>query len=283
MTLRALARTAARRCDAGAALIFRVDGGVAHLAAHHGRPDIPDNVVARAVKQRRVIHARPRRGVMVMAAPALRDGRVAAVVALYRPGARRFSPASVAQLRALADHAALAIDHARAETDLAMERDRQAAISEVLSLVSHVDTDPQPVFDAIVRSALHLCRGRVANVYLSDGDMVHRVAHNYLTGGSTHASEALARAIQAYPRPLDRNSMPGRVILDRVITHFPDVENDPIVKGQSVEWARAIGYRSGLMVPLIVDGRGIGAIGVARATVGAFADTEIELLKTFAR
>ena len=42
------------------------------------------------------------------------------------------------------------------------------------------------------------------------------------------------------------------------------------------------GYRSSLGVPMIRDGHVIGAIFVARKQPGLFADSQVQLLKTFA-
>jgi GAF domain len=46
--------------------------------------------------------------------------------------------------------------------------------------------------------------------------------------------------------------------------------------------SRAVGYRSVLSVPMLRDGRAVGAVAVARPEPGGFSDRQIELVKTFA-
>src|SRR2546430_9460699 len=57
-----------------------------------------------------------------------------------------------------------------------------------------------------------------------------------------------------------------------------DTENSPEVR----DIARARGYRSLLLSPLMSKGKPIGVISVTRAKPGTFADHDVQLLKTFA-
>jgi hypothetical protein len=47
--------------------------------------------------------------------------------------------------------------------ELAEAREQQAATSEILRVISSSPTDVQPVFDAIVRSAVRLCDGVIGS------------------------------------------------------------------------------------------------------------------------
>jgi hypothetical protein len=58
----------------------------------------------------------------------------------------------------------------RLTLELQEARERQAAMAEVLSLISDSPTGIQPVFDRIVRNAARLCQSVLSAVYRREGD-----------------------------------------------------------------------------------------------------------------
>jgi signal transduction histidine kinase/HAMP domain-containing protein len=152
--------------------------------------------------------------------------------------------------------------------------EQQTATSEILHVISRSQTDVQPVFDTIVRSVVRLCDGLFSTLYQFDGELIYRVAqHNY-------SAEALEESDRVFPARPTRAILSGRAILERAVVHIPDVEVDP--EFQHPALSRAIGWRSGLFVPMLREGAPVGSIAVTRSEPGPFSDNEIELLKTFA-
>ena len=164
-----------------------------------------------------------------------------------------------------------ALDARNRELNESLEQ--QSATAEILRVISRSQTDVQPVFDTIVRSAVTLCDGLFSGLYQFDGELIHPVAqHNY-------TPEALAELNRIFPARATRALGIGRAILERAVVHIPDSELDPELPHALT---RAIGFRSGLFVPMLREGAPIGGFMVARAQPGRFSDNEIALLKTFA-
>src|SRR5215813_2494676 len=180
--LTAIAKTAARLCDATDALIFLAEGTTLRLAAHHGSfrttrqlgkpfPLSRAEVFGRAVLERRVIHVRdlkaairtqypglePRQratGIRTyLAAPLLYEGAAIGAIAIRRSRVRPFTAKQIALLEAFAEHAATAIEKTRLAQVLAETLEQQTATSEILQVISGSPTDVQPVFEAILKAA----------------------------------------------------------------------------------------------------------------------------------
>jgi GAF domain-containing protein len=300
--LNAIARTAARLCDAADAQIFLVDGATLRLVAQHGSfrttrqigepfPVSRGSLHGRAVLERRVIHVRdlkaaarsrypelaPRQratGIRTMlAAPLLYDGAAIGIIAIRRSRVRPFTPKQIALLEAFAEHTATAIEKTRLAQVLAEALEQQTATSEILRVISSSPTDLQPVLDAIAASAARLCDSVDAQVFRIDGEVL-RIAASY---------GALPKVTPADPRPINRGSVNGRAVVERRTIHIHDlaVESDsewPVAKA----YQKRFGHRTIVATPLLREGVPLGAITIRRMDVRPFSDTQIALLETFA-
>jgi signal transduction histidine kinase len=150
-------------------------------------------------------------------------------------------------------------------------REQQAATAEILRVISSSPSDIRRVFDTIVESANRLCDGLFSALIRYDGELIHFVAH------ANFNPAALEVAQRAFPRPPTPDVAVGRAILERAVVHLPDVAQAPAQIFQ-----RSLGYRSVLAVPMLRDGRPIGAIAVTREEPWPLADAHIALLRTFA-
>ena len=307
--LETLVENATRLCAAESGVIWRSDGEVFREGADYGLPaELQDffarnpiragrgSVTGRAALERRVVHipdvlADPEfqlaesqkigRYRTLLGVPMLREGVLLGVFALQRYDVRPFTDKQIELVRTFADQAVIAIENVRLfkelegrNKELSEALEQQTATSEILSVISSSPTDVQPVFEAIVRSSVRLCRGLFGALYQFDGGMMSLVAHHNLS------AEGLAALHRVFPMGATRETWGGRAILDRAVVHVPDVTAEPDFRFVGV--ADAIGYRSALAVPLLREGAPIGAIRISRAEPEPFSDSQIALVKTFA-
>src|SRR5262249_45396365 len=151
--------------------------------------------------------------------------------------------------------------------------------SDILRVISQSPTDVQPVFDAIVQSAVRLCGAIYGNVYKVNGGEIHLVAHHNLM------PEQLAQWQQQYPRPVSGSGAVPRAIRTGTggLTADWEADSEWGVPSAGVQAAqRAHGVRSILIVPMFRQQEVIGAIGLTHREVAAFTNAHVELLQTFA-
>jgi GAF domain-containing protein len=142
-------------------------------------------------EHRLVARARGYRSLLTV--PLLRGETVLGLINVTRRAPGPFSADDIALLQTFADQAVIAIENVRLFTELEARNRDLTATSEILQVISRSPTDLQPIFDAIVESALRLCDGLYSGVYQVAGDMVHLVAHNH------ESSEALSRLGEPAP------------------------------------------------------------------------------------
>jgi GAF domain-containing protein/anti-sigma regulatory factor (Ser/Thr protein kinase) len=305
-----ITRNAAKLCDGADAYVVRVDEDALAVTSVHGSPlnlltgeRLPlrrDLVTGRAILEARTVHVpdilaepdaeyaaakaiRSRSGYRTsLAAPLLQRGAAIGAIGVDRPDVRPFTDDQVRLLEAFADQAVIAIENTRLFEDLEARNraltealERQAATGEVLQIISSSQTDLQAVFDAICRSSVRLCNALNGDVYQFDGELIHFKAHANFT------QEALEVTRHLFPVQPNRDSAVARAIFDGDIVHIPDVTKD--LAYRNLRWASTIGVRGTLAVPMVREGRAIGVIAINKVEPTPFSETQIELLKTFAR
>src|SRR5215831_17077053 len=218
--------------------------------------------------------ARTRLGV-----PLLHAGKVIGVIFLARYAVRPFSGRQIDLVTTFAEQAVIAIENTRlfeevqARTaDLQESLEQQTATGEILASISASMTNPQPVFDAIVRNVNRLFGTQFANVQLLRDGIVHMPA----SGGEPRAEE-LARH---YPRPLDHATVGGQAMLTKQVAQY-SLDNGAVAPSATQVFARGFVISSVLAAPMIHNGKVIGAIGAAREAK-PFDDKEVALIKAFA-
>src|SRR5262249_50481618 len=159
--------------------------------------------------------------------------------------------------------------------ELTTALDTQTATSDILRVISRSQTDVQPVFDAIVASAVRLLRGYSSVLTLIKGDLVELAA---LTS-TAETGDAAVRA--SWPRSLDSEGPHASVVHDRAPLNYADASTDPRLPEYEHAIARARGYRSLAFVPMLRHDEVVGMITLSRREAGGFTDDEIALLKTF--
>src|SRR5262249_46400039 len=154
--------------------------------------------------------------------------------------------------------------------------DQQTATSDVLRAISRSQTDVQPVFDAIVASAVRLLG--------ADTGMLARIADDHFELAALTSTDAAGDAAQRalFPIPLASARLAPLAVRARVPINVADAQSDPRMSEAARASARARGSRSRVLVPLLRRDEGIGWIAVSRGQPGGFTDDEIALLQTFA-
>jgi GAF domain-containing protein len=221
-------------------------------------------------------HARAAGTRTMCGTPLRREGNAIGALIIYRDRLLPFTPEELALQQSFADQAVIAIENARLFNETREALERQTATAEILKVIASSPDDVQPVFEAIAESAKRLSGGHSATVTRAIDDMIHLAA---FTAGSEAGDKELH---SSFPTPLSSPGIHSRVARSAEIAFRTDIETEPGVPQAVKELARARGYRSILVVPMLREGVSIGTIGVTRRDPGMFADHIIDLLKTFA-
>jgi len=309
-----IADSAARLCEAQFCFVYRFDGELLHFVAHRSvTPDVLEmnrraypapptrnSVASRAILERRIVQvpdvrADPEYGLAEMAAiagyrsavavPIMRDGVPVGCIAVTRAQVGLLPDRQIDLLKTFADQAVIAIENTRlfeaeqhrtAELSEALEQ--QTATADVLKVISSSQGDLEPVFQAMLENAVHICDASFGMLFRIDDGLVNAEA---MVGVPPQFAEFWHRGPQ---RPGPRTAL-GRTVEKRQTVHVADVRAEAAyVEGEPVFVAAVNlgGFRTLLNVPMLKDNELIGAIAIYRQEVRPFTDKQMELLTNFA-
>jgi signal transduction histidine kinase len=313
----AIAHSAVRLCSGVFGVVYRLEGDIVHLVAHHNfnpeawasyqamhpMPVSRSNTSGRAMLDARVAFTEDtetdverssagRRVAMavgarsVVSVPMLRDGASvgAITVAGREPG--RFSDQQVELLKTFADQAVIAIENVRLfnelqarTSDLTRSVGELTALGEVSRALSST-LDLETVLQTIVARANELTGTAGCTIWEYDEPREEfrlRVSH--------YADETDAALLQALGRVTTIRK--GQGVTTQVVELRQPVQIHNIaaegayespIRGPLVE----AGHRALLGVPLLREDEVIGVLAVTRKTPGGFEPEVVQLLSTFA-
>jgi GAF domain-containing protein/DNA-binding response OmpR family regulator len=300
---RTILESITRLCESQIGALFLFDGERLSAAASHGttpefaeilrrgRPKPSTETTTRlAALERRTVHVADllsdatfsptprdlyeRENVRtVLSVPMLREGTLIGVITTWRREVRPFDERQIDLIRTFADQAVIAIQNVRLFNETQEALERQTATAEILKVISSSPTAVQPVFEAIVNTAVSLIACDKAFLLRCDGNTYATAA------GASH--DGLIADIAGTTVPIDPAlNFPSRVIVDKAMLHLPDWSAIELPEHEQRIYASG-GVGATLMLPLLRKDVCIGVLALGRARSGPFSEKEIALAESF--
>jgi signal transduction histidine kinase len=217
--------------------------------------------------------------------PMLKEGVLIGALGIYRKEVKPFTDRQIELAQNFATQAVIAIENTRLLNELRQRTDdltesleQQTATSEVLRVISSSPGELKPVFDAMLGNAVRICAAKFGALSLFDDGTFWNVAlHNI---PPAYSSSELFKPFRPHPKAgLARVVADGRVVQTADLrTQPPYLEGDPAV----VAIADLAGARTIVNVPMLKEGKLVGAISIFRQEVRPFTEKQVELVSNFA-
>jgi two-component system NtrC family sensor kinase len=301
-----LVESAARLCEAERANIWRPSGDVYRVAAMFAlsaeheqtlkrlaiRPG-RDTITGRTLLEGKTVHipdvlADPeynspvlRIGAnrTVLGVPLLREGVPIGVLVVTRSTVRPFTDKQIELVETFADQAVIAIENVRLfdevqerTRELSESLEQQTATSEVLQVISSSPGELEPVFRAMLESAVRICQARFGTMFRFDGKAFYPVAMLNTPHAINDFLQKRGRFLPEAGNALDL-VWKSKELLHSIDDAEATVPSPP---------TRLAGARTHLAVPMLKDNDLVGVIIIYRQEVRPFTDKQIELVKNFA-
>jgi GAF domain-containing protein len=201
--------------------------------------------------------------------PMLKDDALVGVIGIFRQEVRPFTDKQIELVENFAAQAVIAIENTRLLYELRESLEQQTAIGEILRVISNSPNDVQPVLNSVAEHAARICEAPFVDVFLLEGSALRDAAW-------------FGESARVPTLPLDRSIVAGRSVVDLKPVHVADLLTAGEEFAAEREYARKLGDRTILCVPLIREGRALGTIMVRRTEVRPFEEKHLALLTTFA-
>ena len=185
-----------------------------------------------------------------------------------------YGEAELRLLETIAGSLGIALENARLFDETQEALAQQTATAAILRVISASHTDAQPVFDAIVQSAV-----RLLNL---DRAAFSRVEGSRYIPCAIATPAGLENDRWTTPVPIDPEAnFPSQAIAWKRVVHIPDWDAVELPERQKMIRS-AIGARASLAVPMLRDGACLGVLMLFRNRPGGFDDKAIALAESFA-
>jgi GAF domain-containing protein/DNA-binding response OmpR family regulator len=306
-----IAANAVTLCGASYGIVFRFDGEMISMVAHHNldRPALdalhrvwpnrpaPNQLMGRTILGRTVLHIRdvaadpgftvanahPGLGIRTfLGVPILREGSPIGAIALFRREVALFSDQQIELVKTFADQAVIAIENARLfqelETrtrELTRSVQELQALGEVSQALSST-LDLETVLNTIVSRANQLAGTDGCTVYEYDEG-----TEEFNFRATNNLDAEVIEVSRRTPVRRGEGNM-GRMAVTREPVQIPDIGQEGAYRGPLRDVLLRTGNRALLAIPLLREDHLIGGLTVNRKTPGEFSPQVIDLLKTFA-
>ena len=195
--------------------------------------------------------------------------------AIYRQEVRPFTEKQIELVKNFAAQAVIAIENTRLlnelrerTDDLSEALEQQTATSEVLKVISSSPGDLEPVFNAMLENATHICGAKFGILFQCDGNTFDPIS---LFGVPATLAEFLRKRGRFQPG--------AETVLDRILQTKDVVSVEELNTSPAVKYG---GARSSIGVPMLKENKLVGAFFIYRTELRPFTDKQGELLSNFA-
>src|SRR5262249_14726635 len=216
--------------------------------------------------------------------PMLKESELIGAIGIYRQEVLPFTDKQIELVRNFAAQAVIAIENTRLLNELRQRTDdlsealeQQTATAEVLKVISSSPGALEPVFQAMLGNALHICESKFGIMYrFSDGIFqalsslgnppAYLIEHPHIVSEHPHNPLTLLATTK---EPIH---------ISDLFTERSYIERNP----RMVALTESAGARSIVAVPMLNEGQLVGAIVIYRQKVRPFTNKQIELVQNFA-